>query len=535
MNKLWFVLMIIFSAASLDAMDEDRTEDEVRQIYRKNISNHINRQDETCRVLQKHIRQHMSWQQDMYKIGLKYRDEKVVGYPKERFDTHALAGWHFLPLAWAGNVKAQHNFAWIKFKQGDLYAACRWYEKAANQGFESSAKNLQRVREEMANKCIWRIPNEALLRITSCLGNNDLLNFRASAKPPAEFVEVTFKDRSQVQTPLVCLSEHPHPKTISYFLRNNLFSIWKISIEDILRKSKSFLQCADFCKIYNYKGEQVFRYLESINSKSLPSWEELDQELEGKLLIDYKSHDMDDQELALVAYTYKIKRFPDDKEIIDCIIKLAKKIIDNSGKAIALPCILGWAKFFQETTGLTHPTFKRLSQFAADNDSVTGQALLSRVLFNEKKVEDAKTYAKKAADQGHTEMQVFLGGIFLKEGNFKDAKYYLEKAVQSRDCLKNQAVVGWNWRECLGAAFHNLSLIAFEKGEQDKAREYDQQGADLGDPRCQFNFADFLEKDGNIDDAIHYLRVSAQQGFQPAVDVLPAIIVAKSNRTAGAG
>jgi hypothetical protein len=483
MNKLWLVLMAVSFTTSLEAMDEDR------------------KKDEACRVLQKNIRQHMSRQRDMYEVGLQYRDGKVDGYPKERFDTYALAGWHFLPLAWAGDVKAQHNFAWIKFEQEDFWAAHRWYNKAANQGFEPSVKNLQRVREEMA-KCIWKLPNEVLLMITSNLGGNDLLKFRASAKLPAEFVEVTFKNRSQVQTPLVCLREHPHPITISYFLRENMLNIWKISIEDILRKTKTFLQCADFCKIYNYKGEGVFRYLGSINSKSPPSWEELNRALENKLFMNEKSDSMDDQELALLAYGNKINRFPDDEKIIDSTIKLAKEIIDKGGKTVALPCILGYTKLLEQKKGLTHPNFIKLTRFGADQGDTGRQVTLGTILVKEEldKKKQKKSYS------------------------FKDAKSYLEKAVQSRDYWENQVVVGWNWREGLGYAFYNLSLIAFEEGELEKADGYSQQGADLGNAMCQYEFSGVFEREGKINDAIRYLWLSAQQGFQPAIECLPAMI-----------
>jgi hypothetical protein len=121
------------------------------------------KEDKAARVLQKAARSYRFQAnkqeifEGMYRQGLLYRDGKE-GYEKDL----TRAGAHFFPLAYEGDVKAQHNLAMVYYQWGNYGMAYQWLKKAADQNFQPSINNLGRM-----NLLCLLLPNDILSHVAS--------------------------------------------------------------------------------------------------------------------------------------------------------------------------------------------------------------------------------------------------------------------------------------------------------------------------------------------------------------------------------
>jgi uncharacterized protein len=485
-------------------------------------------EDKAAHILQRGIRNYHFQAnkkkvfEDMYRQGLLYRDGKE-GYEKNL----TRAGAHFLPLAYEGDVKAQHNLAMVYYQWGNYDMAYKWFKKAADQGFGVSVKNLKILIKEKAESLL-RLPNELLLFIMPYLDNNSLLSLRVAAHRPATIVEEAFLRRASIKTSLDCLSSqskiHLYPHTVSYFLRENL---WKTK-DSAASNSMTFLKCAVFSHEWDYAGEFLFRLFgdPSTNSTATQnqsfnkSWENIEK----------KFGDNTDVREVRLWFNVLSLGSGDVLNSIRSLLKHAKAMPLLERKNVACFYVHSVASYLTKSN--QHTPASLCYEFLAAQGDYCSQHDLGVSLEKEGKIEEAKKFYETSIEQGNLISATNLGVLLEKEGNFEQAeKYYKLAAAQGDEWAQNnlgfllrrigrldEAEKYYQMSADQGnvASQYGLGVVFHQKGQSEQARIFWKIAADRGHMISQHNVGFMLEKEEKIEEAKRYYQMSAKQGYADA-------------------
>lgn len=320
---------------------------------------------DASRILQHHIRNY-NFQanktkifEDMYQKGIRFRDGKEGNLSEDSPLANSYAGAHFMPLALTGNVKAMHNFAFIKERQKDYEVAYDWYKHASDKRFEPSIRSFKRVRSLLKYNTLGIFPLEIWVKIISDLSHNSLISFRTSSFMAAVLVDEEFHKRGQIKTPLYCLAEktkkHAFPYTISFCLRENMKQSLEVvcQINDQLLMSPMSLfskkvdpgllpqtphvydSCAIFCHDWHHPAKVLMRYMAQFGERetSPPTYYAVSEDIE-RMGFDLKNdlHSPDTQEFYLNFVSFYADSKP---ESIESFIKIAQNLIKLQRQEIA--------------------------------------------------------------------------------------------------------------------------------------------------------------------------------------------------------
>lgn len=83
--------------------------------------------------------------EELYQVGLTYRDGKAGGYAQGSWWAREWAKAYFHEAAMHNHLKAMHNLGSIFYKVNDYKTAALWFQRAANLNFAPSQRNLARM------------------------------------------------------------------------------------------------------------------------------------------------------------------------------------------------------------------------------------------------------------------------------------------------------------------------------------------------------------------------------------------------------
>ncbi len=501
------------------------------------------KKDQAARTLQSTFRNYLFKKNqqriygEMYKQGLLYRDGKVAGLEKDSFLANAYAGANFYPLARLGDVKAQHNLAMVNYKQRRYPSALKWFERAAQQGFEPSQRKLEKLRTEIST---LELPFELWLHISTYFDDQTLLAFRAANWSTANVIETLRRQQAEIKAPLSCLTSqektHPFPHTLSYFIRKNYMKLGTQGSTAAL--SESCLKCADFCQEWSFVGETLFRSLGDLTADT------------GK------------KDLASILAEFKIDILkqensePDVREmklwlnILPLIMETGKHIDQITYHGFTLNCLAlvnEFPKMEKRDMGRFYVTLagqflmernllipaKLCFSFSAKQRDRVAQNYLGAIFENEGNIEEAKKYYSMAVKQDYSFAQNNLGSLLMKEGDLSYSKDLFHKAAEKEIPIAffNLGVIYTQEKDIPTAkkylkkaadknfpkAHFNLASLYEEEYNTEQAKYHYQIAADLGMAQAQYNYAMYLHREGKLEEAKKYLKMAAVQGNQFAM------------------
>ena len=191
------------------------------------------------------------------------------------------------------------------------------------------------------------------------------------------------------------------------------------------------------------------------------------------------------------------------------------------------------------------PKAAELYRIAADRGDMEAQYDLAFMLDAGEGIPvdraEAEKYFILSADQGDTDACLCIGGILYERGEFDRAESYFLSAAMKED-VKAQYNLGLlymegdhadigkarEWFEAAAdqgfvLAFTMLGSMDLDSGDMKSAAKRFKVAAEAGEPTAQYNYG-ALGLSGQIDmpfqEAAGWVSKSAQQGFQPALEVL---------------
>jgi TPR repeat protein len=474
---------------------------------------------------------------EMYQQGLLYRDGKIEGFEKDSFLANAYAGANFYPLARQGDVKAQHNLAMIQYKVRNYISALKWFEKASQQGFEPSTRNLEKLRTEISK---LELPFEMWLHISTYFDDRTLLAFRAANRSTANVIETLIKQQSGIKTPLFCLTSqeksHPFPHTISYFIRKKYR---KLGIQESSAEMyERYLKCADFCKEWNFVGETLFR---SLGNPALYN----DKEQIKFILKEFRKHlltQKDDNSdiremnfwLSVIPLITDTENYVDQITFFNCVfncLTVASKLPPLEKRDIG--------RFYvslagDRLMGRNLIEFAKLCYaFSADQKDPIAQNNLGVIWEKEGNIEEARKLYSMAVEHDYPLAQINLGFLLMKEGNLSYSKHLFHKAAEKEHTLAfyNLGVIYTLEKDIstgkkylkkaadknFPSAHFNLARLYEDEGDIEQAEYRYQIAADLGVADAQCNYAIYLHREGKIEESKKYFEMAATQGDQIAM------------------
>lgn len=186
-----------------------------------------------------------------------------------------------------------------------------------------------------------------------------------------------------------------------------------------------------------------------------------------------------------------------------------------------------------------------LYRIAADKGDMEAQYDLAFMLDSAEGIPEDRAEAERyfilSADQGDTDACLCIGGILYERGEFDRAESYFLSAAMKED-VKAQYNLGLLYmegehadigkaREWFEAAAEQGFVLAFtmlgsmdlDAGDMGSAASRFKVAAEAGEPTAQYNYG-ALGLSGQIsmpfEEAAGWVSKSAQQGFQPALEVL---------------
>lgn len=478
------------------------------EIFEATDSDPAIKANKAARTLQRAIRQYTYKKNkpkiyaDMYQQGLRYRDGRIVGYEKDSFLANARAGACFFPLARQGDVKAQHNFAMIKYKLEDYDRALHWFAKASAQGFGPSTRNLALLQHS-----ILRLPPELLAHVAGFLDDNTMLTFRLLNHKLASIAEIAIKARASIKPPLTCLTApakpHPFPHTLSYYLRK---SFMPLGTEEITEEHyQKYLKCAEFSEQWGFVGKDIFIILGKPTSPT--SLEEQKPQLQTLLqgLSEQFAHNTDVREFNLWFNTLAL-RTPSEKFVdpitfsysVLSVLSLAKQIPVTEAKDIA--------SFYMTWTAdcLARRNLEKIAlgcyAFSANTSDAKAQCNLGAMYEKMGDLSKAQEFYEQSASQGYPMAQNNLGHLLMRAGKTAQARQLFLKAAEAGQPL----------------AQYNLGSLLFLEGDVAGAKKYLKYAANQGQADAHFNLALIFEGEGNMNQAKTHYKVAADRGFADA-------------------
>lgn len=452
-------------------------------------------------------------EQQMYQKGLQYRDLEIKGESKQNSYQKAIIC--FTPLAKKGDVKAQHNLGYVHYLLGNYEDAITWYEKAAQQNFSPSIKNLEKTKNELSKDSLYRTPLEILVMILEYVNDNDLVAFRTTSHKAGQAVEKAITNRALIKTPLVCLTNpkqlHPFPNTASYFFRNREREIMQLvpqfvqnqTTKEEQEKHLKLLPLLDkFARNWGYTYNSSygsFAFFNILHNAINPDTKSL-QDLSARYmsLLAYSftinnpnsENNVDGLEfsLMLLSYGFVDTLVPADFNNLNIFMKTAKQLIALGHGDVAIQCssvcrntLARWKKGFDVQ--------KKLYQLIGEQ------------------VGNIQKYSPQIQDDIHKA----VASCALEKSSaqaFAQAQELFEKGnvTQAKQALKEAADQG------SGTAQFQFAQILLYEGKGDEAQRYLKQAADQSDPNAQFMLGTILNNEGNFQEALIYLKGSADQG-----------------------
>lgn len=188
-----------------------------------------------------------------------------------------------------------------------------------------------------------------------------------------------------------------------------------------------------------------------------------------------------------------------------------------------------------------------LYRAAADQGDMAAQYDLAFMLDTGEGVETdhegAEKYFKMSAEQGDTDACLCYGGILFERGDYKTAEdFFLSAAMKGdvkaqynlgliyygdylggSDFAKAAEWFGYSAEQGFVYAHSMLGTMALDAGKVDSAEEHFRFAAKEGEPTSQYNLG-ALGLSGQVkmdfQEAVEWLSKSAQQGYEPAFEVL---------------
>ena len=121
------------------------------------------------------------------------------------------------------------------------------------------------------------------------------------------------------------------------------------------------------------------------------------------------------------------------------------------------------------------------------------------------KCTEAEKWMKKSADQGHDDAQYRYGKMKEESDPEIAFRYYLKAADQGHIAAQNKV-----------GRYYKGQYEQVVPRSNTQARKYYYMAAEQGDATAQWNYAALINAN-NPEDALKYLKMSAAQGFGPAV------------------
>lgn len=358
----------------------------------------------------------------------------------------------------------------------------------------------------LVTRDLLSLPDEVLRMAVSYLDTRALLNFRAVSSKTASIVEAVIRERSPVKLPLLCLMQpklqHSYPYTVSFFIRQ---SLWKLGGTE--NNPKRFLEYANFCRQWNYVGEQFFRMMACAEDnkkllETVKNW----SDVSGDIYAD-DNVNLDLLEIKLWWYVAQLRtglqsHSADLRTQISYLLMNILEVVHwmpvPARKSVACFYINELGLFLSEHqyTDLA----KRLWGVSAHYGHPLGEYHLAEILEGEGQIKAAKRYYQRSAKQGFLLAYNSLGILYMQEENWDRAKEQIQKAAD----------------QGLDDAQYNLSIILRRVGDLRNAKKYLLMAASQGYAYAHFDLSILYQEEGALETAQNHCKIAAEQGLAEA-------------------
>lgn len=407
--------------------------------------------------------------------------------------------------------------------------------------------------EDAANVSTWsQLPTDITYTVCQYIDENSLISLRKVDTTTNLAVDLEFKRRSKLKTPLTCLispeKSHSTPHTVSYFLRKLLRQLPEFLVEEgeNSKRVKIYSNCAEFCKTWKCPAEYIFRLSSRILAKD--ESKESRFQLLSAFLKQYLSDTLDNSNIdVLELKLYSLSCMPvylaDNPLAVNDFCTYSKLLLNQGADDVA--------SYYLFQTGcslvVSGQPFKAKTfyRMAADQGLALAHHNIGYIFHEEGDLDQAKTHFKLAASQGILGSQLNLAGLFVKERDFTQAMIYYKMACdqghamaqcnvgsiyynegnieRAKAYLKLAADQGYAEAQYLLGAIHN------KEGNVGQGRILWKSAADSGEANYQYNYGLFVFHEGNILEAKKYLIKAAYKGLMDAQLTLGIIYYNEGN------